>query len=143
MISKDSKNSGSESMELSEEGPSDIAGPPDDYNWHIFGWDRDRTSSMLKIEHYTGVKVLQAGGFKTAIGDQPMLRGGKYYFEISLLKGDLLKIGICKQDSPFEQNSFCDDYRGWAVYNGELRHGMNGTQKKFKSEDPKVDTKFR
>ena len=69
MISIDSKNSGSESMELSEEGPSDIAGPPDDYNWHIFGWDRDRTSSMLKIEHYTGVKVLQAGGFKTAIGD--------------------------------------------------------------------------
>ena len=47
MISIDSKNSGSESMELSEEGPSDIAGPPDDYNWFIFGWDRDRTSSML------------------------------------------------------------------------------------------------
>ena len=62
----------------------------------MFEWDRDRTSSMLQIEHHTGVRVMEAGGFKTAIGDKPMLRGGKYYFEISLLRGERLKIGICK-----------------------------------------------
>ena len=94
MISTESKNSGSESIE--ELGWQNHYLTNQTSNWFMFEWDRDRTSSMLQIENYTGVKVMQAGGFKTAIGDKPMLRGGKYYFEISLLKGDLLKIGICK-----------------------------------------------
>ena len=43
----------------------------------------------------------------------------------------------------FEQNSFCDDDQGWAIYNGELRHGKNSTCKKFKSETPDTDSKFQ
>ena len=60
----------------------DINEPPNDFNWFMFEWDRDRTSSMLQIEDRTGVRVMQVGGFKTAIGERPMVCGGKYYFEI-------------------------------------------------------------
>ena len=41
---------------------------------------------------------------------------------------------MCRKDAPFEQMSFCDTDQGWAVYNGELRHGSNHTSKKFVSE---------
>ena len=60
-----------------------------------------------------------------------MVAGQLYYFEIQLLKGNLMKVGVCRQDAPFEQNSFCDTDQGWAVYNGELRHGSNHTSKKY------------
>ena len=62
-----------------------------------------------------------------------MVAGLKYYFEIELIKGNLMKIGVCRKDAPFEQMSFCDTDQGWAVYNGELRHGSNHTSKKYVS----------
>jgi hypothetical protein len=58
----------------------DISEPPVDYDWFMFDWDRARTSSMMQLEQKNVVRVMQAGGFKTATGDQPMKSGGKYYF---------------------------------------------------------------
>ena len=70
-----------------------------------------------------------------------MVAGYKHYFEIELIKGNLMKIGVCRKDAPFEQMSFCDTDQGWAVYNGELRHGSNHTSKKYISKTS--STKFK
>ena len=35
--------------------------------------------------------------FKTVIGDQPMTQGGKYFFEILVTSGYLIKVGICRK----------------------------------------------
>ena len=44
------------------------------------------------------VTVSDGNAFKTVIGDQSMTPGGRYYFEIKINSGYLLKIGVCKRD---------------------------------------------
>ena len=52
-----------------------------------------------------------------------MESGGKYYFEIKVDKGSLLKIGVTRPNNDFRSIGFCDTENGWGIYNGELRHG--------------------
>ena len=46
--------------------------------------------------------------------------GSKYYFEIKVDKGKLLKIGIAGSEIE-GKGAFSDGDHGWAIYNGELR----------------------
>ena len=59
-----------------------------------------------------------------------MLYGSKYYFEVKIIQGALMKIGIARSDSEVN-GAFSDDDRGWAIYNGELRHGNNSNGIKY------------
>ena len=63
-------------------------------------------------------------GFKTSLGDMPFTQGEKYYFEISIKKGNLVKIGVSRRISNLN-GAFCDTKDGWAIYNGETRHNSN------------------
>ena len=64
-----------------------------------------------------------------------MRPGGRYYFEIEIIQGQLLKIGVAKNRDNIDQvnyipsteklQAFCDSADGWAIYNGELRHNSN------------------
>jgi hypothetical protein len=46
-----------------------------------------------------------------------MYAGNKYYFEITICKGHLFKIGVCRKDAPYEK-AFSDTDEGWAIFNG-------------------------
>ena len=56
--------------------------------------------------------------------------GNKYYFEIKIIKGNLIKIGVSKSQN-FLDEAFCDGDKGWDIYNGELRHNSNSTGPKY------------
>ena len=43
------------------------------------------------------VTVQKGLSFKTVIGNQPMTPGGRYFFEIRVTSGYLIKIGVCKK----------------------------------------------
>ena len=59
-----------------------------------------------------------------------MIPGNRYYLEIKIIKGNLIKIGISKCIESLEE-AFCDTEKGWAIYNGELRHNSNSTGPKY------------
>jgi len=42
----------------------------------------------------------------------------------------LIKIGVARPDIYFEE-AFSDTNKGWAIYNGELRHSSNATGSKY------------
>jgi hypothetical protein len=44
----------------------------------------------------THVKVKDGSGFKTVVGDTPMTPGGRYFFQVQIHKGILIKIGVTK-----------------------------------------------
>lgn len=66
-----------------------------------------------------------------------MQSGGKYYFEIKIIQGSLIKFGICRYNFPKDQ-AFCDSDEGFGIYNGELRHGNCFTGKKYASGKSKI-----
>jgi hypothetical protein len=70
------------------------------------------------------VRVTHPTGFKTVLGDTPMLPGQNYFFQIRIEKGGFAKIGVSTRDTPLDI-AFCDTEFGWALYNGELRHASN------------------
>ena len=51
---------------------------------------------------------------------------------MQLNQGHLVKIGVCRKDASSEQ-AFSDTEGGWAIYNGELRHGSNSSGPKYGS----------
>lgn len=72
--------------------------------------------------------------------------GNRYYFEIKILKGTLIKVGIARPNALIEEvnliknaaiinklsfKAFSDNEDGWAIYNGEVRHNSNSTGKKY------------
>ena len=60
-----------------------------------------------------------------------MQAGQRYYFEIRILAGNLFKIGVCRKNAPYEK-AFSDSLEGWALFNGEMRHGSNVDGEKLK-----------
>ena len=66
-------------------------------------------------------------GFKTTIGTEVFTEGGRYYFEIFINKGQLVKIGVSRPNINQFEAAFCDTNDGWAIYNGQTRHGSNST----------------
>ncbi len=43
--------------------------------------------------------------------------GDKYYYEIYIIKGTLIKIGVARPDVKLTE-AFSDTKDGWAIYNG-------------------------
>eukprot|EP00347_Sterkiella_histriomuscorum_P003770 403363015 len=106
---------------------------PDGFEWAMFQWDTEKSSKKLQIdEDLLTVKVKDGSGFKTSFGDQPFKAGGRYYFQVQLNQGNLVKIGVSRKDIQADQ-AFSDSQSGWAIYNGELRHNSNSSGPKYGS----------
>lgn len=60
-----------------------------------------------------------------------MPAGHKYAFFIHVLAGSLIKIGVSRQLNQQFDTAFCDNDDGWAMYNGELRHGSNNSGSQY------------
>ncbi len=58
------------------------------------------------------------------------LPGNTYYWEIKILKGKLIKIGVCRTHVKTSE-AFSDTMDGWAIYDGQLRHNSNSSGKKY------------
>jgi hypothetical protein len=56
-----------------------------------------------------------------------------------VIKGTLIKIGVSKPDGLVEE-AFSDNQKGWAIYNGEVRHNSNSSGKKYGSAINAGDT---
>jgi len=76
------------------------------------------------------VSSVDSNGFKSALGTTVFKAGRKYYFEVTITKGKLIKLGVARPDANLEE-AFCDGSKGWALYNGELRHSSNSTGTKY------------
>lgn len=97
----------------------------------MFTWNPAKTSAKLGLnEDYLKCTSKDGSGFKTTLGTQIFTEGSRYYFEIFINKGQLLKIGVCRPDVNLE-GAFCDTVNGWGIYNGELRHNSNSTGAKY------------
>lgn len=112
---------------------------PDNFDWAFFQWNKKESTTKVEFqdgpigypfESQTTVRVRDGTGFKTVIGDVPLVAGGKYFFKVKINNGSLIKIGVCRKSVNIEQ-AFCDTEEGWALYNGELRHGSNSGGQKY------------
>ena len=43
------------------------------------------------------VTVSDGNAFKSVISNKPMTPGGRYYFEVAIKSGNLIKIGVCRR----------------------------------------------
>ena len=101
------------------------------YSTPFFEWDTTQTSKKLQVlEDPLKVKAIDGTGFKSTLGNMDFLPGERYYFQISVVKGRLLKIGVSRRDVDLEE-AFCNTEHGWAIYNGELRHNSTSSGKKY------------
>lgn len=73
----------------------------------------------------------EGSGFKTTIGTEIFVEGGRYYFEIFINKGQLVKIGVCRPTPLNLEEAFSDTIHGWGIYNGETRHNSNSAGPKY------------
>ena len=65
----------------------------------LFTWNPDRVSTKLKLNDESLICQSTTGsGFKTVLGNEIFSEGGRYYFEIFINKGHLLKIGVCRPE---------------------------------------------
>ncbi len=63
----------------------------------IFTWDAAKTSNKIKLDpECLKAKSTEGNGFKTTMGTEIFSEGGRYYFEIFINKGQLIKIGVCR-----------------------------------------------
>ena len=84
----------------------------------MFSWDKKRTSQKLEIErgpddHLDSTVIVRDGaGFKNAFGDyvsyksylsQVFKSGGRYYFQLRLIVGSLMKIGVASRTIKSDQ----------------------------------------
>eukprot|EP01017_Pseudomicrothorax_dubius_P011000 TRINITY_DN14022_c0_g1_i2.p1 TRINITY_DN14022_c0_g1~~TRINITY_DN14022_c0_g1_i2.p1 ORF type:complete len:202 (-),score=19.91 TRINITY_DN14022_c0_g1_i2:150-755(-) len=100
--------------------------------------------SYFKLDHSKDqVTCLKSvGPFKSLYGDKILVPGNSYYWEITLVRGAQIKIGVVldafregtvKVDLP-KGNLVCfsDTPYGWALYSsGELRHNNNQTGPRY------------
>lgn len=66
--------------------------------------------------------------------------GGRYYYELFINKGQLIKIGVCRPNPSNLEEAFSDSLNGWGIYNGETRHNSNSTGPKYGSQLQSGDT---
>jgi len=113
---------------------------PDGHIAPFFTWSEGSTSKKLTLSNNNlTVTVNEGSGFKTTLGNVAFTPGNKYYFEIFVSKGSLIKIGVSRGDVNVEE-AFSDGPKGWAIYNGELRHNNNSTGSKYGSTYTSGDT---
>ena len=68
-------------------------------------FDCHDSEEEFKNEYLRPIKVTVSDGnaFKTVIGNQPMTPGGRYFFEVQITSGFLIKIGICRANTDPEK----------------------------------------
>lgn len=94
----------------------------------LFTWNPAKTSPKIKLDQdCLKAKSLEGNGFKTTIGTEIFNEGNRYYFEIFINKGQLIKIGVCRPNVNNLEEAFSDTIHGWAIYNGQTRHNSNST----------------
>ena len=104
---------------------------PEGYITPLFYWDEQNTSDRLKIsEDKLTAKVINGAGFKTSFGTEAFTEKERYYFEVQVVKGTLIKIGVSRKMSNLNQ-AFTDGPEGWGIYNGETRHNSNALGSKY------------
>jgi len=104
---------------------------PDGYITPLFYWNQDESSNRLKIsDDKLTVKVVNGAGFKTSFGTEPFTAKERYYFEIQVIKGTLIKIGVSRKMKSLNM-AFTDGPEGWGIYNGETRHNSNALGSKY------------
>lgn len=100
--------------------------PPDGFdarnsllNSALFSWNPEKTSVKLTLDEDCLICTSKEGsGFKTTIGTEIFVAGGKYYFELFINKGQLIKIGVCRPTPLNLEEAFSDTLNGWGIYNG-------------------------
>lgn len=98
------------------------------YHLALFCWDVNKTSHKIKLDpECLRAKSTEGNGFKTTMGTEIFTEGGRYYFEIFINKGQLIKIGVCRPSITNLEEAFSDGVNGWAIYNGQTRHNSNST----------------
>jgi hypothetical protein len=76
------------------------------YHSALFTWDNKRSSSKLTLDNENLTCTVKEGsGFKTTLGTEVFQAGGRYYFELFINKGQLIKIGVCRLDINLEEVS--------------------------------------
>lgn len=65
-------------------------------------------------------------------------RGRKYYFQIRLIKGTMLKIGVSRSNQN-DKPAFSDTNNGWALFEGSLRNGSNFSGSKYSEKAKEED----
>ena len=60
---------------------------------------------------------MDGSGFKTVLGTEEFLPGDKYYVEVYIIRGSLIKIGVARPTSKLNE-AFSDSKDGWGIYNG-------------------------
>lgn len=107
----------------------------------LFSWNPQQTSTKIGLDEDCLICTSKAGsGFKTTIGSEIFTAGGRYYFELFINKGQLIKIGVCRPSPVNLEEAFCDNTNGWAIYNGETRHNSNSTGPKYGTQVQPGDT---
>ena len=97
-------------------------------------WDNDNLSENLQLfDSDYDPRIVRCKksleSFKTTYGQQPLLPGGRYFFQIRLIFGSNFKIGICK-NKKLQEIAFCDGIDGYAYYSaGQLRNGSKTSGK--------------
>jgi hypothetical protein len=92
---------------------------PEGYDAPEFTWNVKKCAKQLKLDDdCLRCTAKEGSGFKTVMGTERFEEGGKYYFEIFVNKGELLKIGVTRPDYHVLHEAFCDTSIGWAIYNG-------------------------
>jgi len=80
----------------------------------FFQWNKKESTTKVEFqdgpigypfESQTTVRVRDGTGFKTVIGDVPLVAGGKYFFKVKINNGSLIKIGVCRKSVNIEQVS--------------------------------------
>lgn len=101
----------------------------------LFSWNPAKTSAKIKLDpECLRAKSTEGNGFKTTVGTEIFTEGGRYYFEIFINKGQLIKIGVCRPTVTHLEEAFSDGLNGWAIYNGQTRHNSNSTGPNFGSQ---------
>lgn len=78
-----------------------------------FGWNKSQSSTKVDLapdsiysDSSTEIIVRDGKGFKSVFGDIELQSGGKYFYQVKLVQGSLMKIGICRNFVNAEQVSF-------------------------------------
>ena len=59
--------------------------------------DSDTEEFINEFARPCTVTVSDGNTFKTVIGDAAMTPGGRYFFEVQIKSGNLIKIGVCRR----------------------------------------------
>ena len=100
-------------------------------------WDRTNPNKNLtyRNDKFDSVEVkTSVGPYKNSYANCELEKNRIYYWEIKVIQGNYLKIGIIKKSiiPELKNGAFSDNTNGYAYYStGKLRNGSNSTGTDF------------